>query len=67
MGDGWVEDVMNPRQCLLELWNMPRSIDSFFVFFLEVPWGFSYDEKRNGETTGGLSTSSLFIHRCCWR
>lgn len=30
--DGWVEDVMNSRQCLLELWKMPRSVESFFVF-----------------------------------
>lgn len=31
--DGWVKDVMNPRQCLLELWKMPRSVESFSVVF----------------------------------
>lgn len=35
MDDGWVEDVMNPRQCPLELWKLPRSVGllSILMFF----------------------------------
>lgn len=47
--DGWAEDVMNPRQCLLELWKMPRSVESFFVFLGVIR--IRYDKKRNEETS----------------
>lgn len=48
---------MNPRQCLLELWRMPRSVESFFVFLGVIR--IRYDENRNEETSGLYFSSFL--------